>query len=134
MNYGRALINEKKGNHSMAFLCGMIGLICIVILTAKFLTRISAIKKADEFLWKLHKPASGILFLSAIAHIAVQIPFLTSKSMQSKVSGIFVLAAAVVLVAACHMIKETGLKMRIHRILTVALAGIAALHLAFRFL
>lgn len=113
----------------MANVLGYISFASIVILAAKFITRRAGNDKADAFFWKLHKPASGIFLLACIVHVLVQIPVLYAKSMQMIVLGVCGAGCAVILIGACHMIKEEKQKMQIHRALTVILVGIAVVHL-----
>lgn len=113
----------------MATVLGYSCFVSTVILAAKFFTRKIRHRKTDDFFWKLHKPVSGIFLLTCIMHVMIQISALNTKSIQVLISGIFGLASALILIAACHMIKEQKLKMRLHRILTVFLAGAAVIHL-----
>ena len=112
----------------MGILTGYISLACLLFLAAKFVTRKTKNQKLDRFFHRLHKPVSGIFLLTGIVHLFLVLPVWNTRSMPVNFSGVAALAILLLLIVACHGIKDAKKRMFWHRLLTIVLLILAACH------
>lgn len=106
----------------MGIVTGFLCIICFCVLAGKLLTRKCHFEKIDKMLLRLHKPASGILLVCVILHIAFVFPVIKNRSVCVNLSGVAIVILIVMLIALCHMMKHKKQRMRWHRIFTVIIA------------
>ncbi len=107
---------------------GIIALVSLLALLVKYPLRRLGLHKLNAFFMRLHEAASGLFFVSAIAHM-----FAERRSFKrapfSALLGLASFVISVVLIADCHMAKDAA-KMRRHRIYSLLLTLTAACHAA----
>lgn len=101
---------------------GILCFICFCLLSAKAVTAKLHLKKIDNMLIKIHKPASVFLIAVCFVHIFSVIPVLKNRSVPVIISGIASVALMVLLICLCHVIKDRKSKIRWHRILAILMA------------
>lgn len=97
---------------------GYISLICFCLLAVKWITRMLHFEKVDKFFLKIHKKVSVLFLLSCVLHIAFVFSVFKTRSVAVLITGIGVVAAVVLLIVLCHIVKEKSSRLRWHRILT----------------
>lgn len=127
---------------------GYICLFCFCILLLKALTRKAGLRKADRFIMKLHKPASGILLAGCAVHMTLVFPVLRMRNIAVLVTGICAAATYLLLIVFCHnggfqiisknlntnVSNPAAYKLRLHRVMSFIMLVCIAAHILFYYL
>lgn len=115
----------------------VLGFVCIflfLLLCAKALTRKFHLKRADAFLFKLHKPVSVLLILVCLFHIIAVLPVIKTRHILLTVSGICAIFFMILLIILCHKAKPKALKLRLHRIFAFLMALAIIFHIGIYYI
>ena len=118
----------------MGLITGYINVLCFILLGVKYPLRRLRFHKVNAFFMKLHEGASGLLFISAIAHLVFVFKKLTLYPAAMWLAGCAAFALVFWIIAACHMMKDRAKRMDWHRWLSLALCIAIAVHMAMYFL
>lgn len=103
----------------MGIVFGYVSLICFLFMAVKAITHRCNWKKADGFLMRFHKLICGLLIISCFMHVILVSPVLGTRNIFVIITGIASVAAMILLIIFCHMIREKDKKMLWHRVLTI---------------
>lgn len=112
----------------MGIVFGFLSLLCLVLLLAKAITHKLSLKKADRFLFKLHKPLSVLFLLFTILHLIFVFPLLKGRAIFVTISGFCIFFIGILLIVLCHTIKKPKQKLFWHRILAFGMLIFAVIH------
>lgn len=113
----------------MGIVTGYISLLCFLVLAGKFIGRVSGREKVNDLLRRLHKPVSAVFLCVCLLHLVLVLPVLKTRAASVTASGILCLAAVVLLILLCHMIKNGKKRMLWHRALTLVLLAVVVFHI-----
>lgn len=114
----------------MRIFTGILALVCFLLLSLKYPLRKLGLHRLNAALMKFHEHASAGLLLAGLIHLILCIHRIKVQGALLIFSGISVFVMSIVIIAACHMMKEPAQKMRWHRVLSLAAALLLALHIA----
>lgn len=127
---------------------GYICLFCFCILLLKALSRKLDLHKADRFIMKLHKPASGILLIGSVVHMVLVFPVLRMRNIAVSITGICAIITYLLLIVFCHnggfqilsknlnknISNPAAYKLRLHRAMSVITLVCIGVHIIFYYL
>lgn len=113
----------------MRIFTGIIALVCFLLLSVKYPLRKLGLHRPNAALMKCHEHASAGLLLAGLIHLILGIGRIKVQGALLVLSGIGVFVMSIVIIAACHMMKDPGQKMRWHRALSLVTALLTVLHI-----
>ena len=114
----------------MSVFCTVTGIAAFVSLLAlliKYPLRKLGLHKLNAFFMKLHEAASGLFFVSAAAHMISGLRTVRRNPFAA-LTGLISFVVSIILIAACHITKDTRKKMLWHRIYSLILTLSVAAH------
>lgn len=118
----------------MGIILGYISLICFCLLAVKWITRKLHLEKVDKFLMRIHKKVGATFLVACVLHIALAVPVFKTRSIYVLITGSMVVAAVILLIIFCHVMKNNAIKLRWHRIFTTVILIFIICHMIAYFI